>query len=441
MTASNSPFVLLPELLAENLDSAFCITAQGKISRRELLTQALSLSKKLPEKDFAVNLCQDRYLFIVAFLAVLLRGQISLLPPNQSSRTIQGLLSAYPQSYCLVDGDVDNPQACFAVSTDAGFENPETFPLIDVDRIVSISFTSGSTGEPKPVAKTWREFQRAAELALAQFELAGETLTLISTAVPQHMYGLETSFFWPLFSRLALYDSRPFYPEDVRRSLQAAAGSCVLVATPTHLKACVQSEVNWPIIAKILSSTAPMPYALAVAIENKLQAPLYELFGSTETLSFASRRTVISEQWRPYQGMRLQEEDGKFAVQGGHLRQPVALDDTFLIDAQHCFKVLGRSADLIKIAGKRASLTELNRLLNAIEGIDDGVFFECRAERLAVLVVSELSKKTIVAELKQAVDAVFLPRNVFRVAKLPRNGMGKIIKAELDQLIRGLHIV
>jgi acyl-CoA synthetase (AMP-forming)/AMP-acid ligase II len=45
------------------------------------------------------------------------------------------------------------------------------FPLIDLDRTLSISFTSGSTGKPKAIKKTWREFQVSAQLALQRFKL------------------------------------------------------------------------------------------------------------------------------------------------------------------------------------------------------------------------------------------------------------------------------
>jgi len=57
---------------------------------------------------------------------------------------------------------------------------------------------------------------------------------------------------------------------------------------------------------------------------------------------------------------------------------------------------------------------------------------------LAAFVVSNASKKEIIANLKHSVDAAFLPRNLYYLTKLPRNETGKIIQAELVKLIQGL---
>jgi acyl-coenzyme A synthetase/AMP-(fatty) acid ligase len=128
-------------------------------------------------------------------------------------------------------------------------------------------------------------------------------------------------------------------------------------------------------------------------------------------------------------------------ISGGHILNPVKLDDRFLLHDDQSFSVLGRSDDLIKIAGKRASLAELNLILNHIDGIDDGLFFHFRNERLSAIVVSNLPKKTILTELKQSIDAVFLPRMIYYVPSVPRNRMGKINQTELQDMIQGLSIV
>jgi acyl-coenzyme A synthetase/AMP-(fatty) acid ligase len=456
LTKSKPTHVFLPELLRENLDTVFCITAKARITRRELLAHALALSKKLPDKAYAINFCQNRYLFIVAYLAVLFRNQISLLPPNQSPRTISDLLAGYVDCYCLTDVSEDRSeyaittatgsaplkeQDIFLVSNEIIDADNGALPIIDGERTISISFTSGSTGKPKAIEKNWREFQAGAELALKQFNLNGQTATLVSTVPAQHMYGLETSLFWPLLSGLSIHESRPFYPEDINNCLRSLQNPGILVSTPAHLKACTKVESAWPDIEKLLSSTAPMSLSLAQQAEATFNAPLYELFGSTETLSFASRRAVKAQHWQTYAGVCLSAHGDSFVVDGGHLPNPVSLDDRFLLHDERSFSILGRSEDLIKIAGKRASLAELNLILNNIDGIGDGLFVQFKNERLSALVVSELPKKVILAELKKSVDAVFLPRIIHYVAELPRNETGKINKSALTALFQGLSIV
>ena len=407
------------------------------MSRADLLAHAIALSEKLPEKNYAINLCQDRYLFIVSYLAVCIRKQISLLPANQAPKTLQDLQENYPESYILSDNKAD---AGVVITYDLLTKSTQPFPLIDIDRPLSISFTSGSTGKPKAIQKTWRGFQISAELALQRFKLQDQEITLVSTVPMQHMYGLETSLFWVLFSQMTLHNSRPFYPEDIRNTLNSLTTQKVLVSTPRHLNSCSQTQGEWSNIKFLLSSTAPMDKVLAKQIEQNMQAPVFELFGSTETLSFASRRVTITEQWQPYATIQLKKIQQQFVLQGGHIAKAQVLDDNFSIDNEGLFTLLGRCTDLVKIAGKRASLYDLNYHLTAINGIEDGVFFPGKNERLSALVVSQLPRQTILQHLKQSIDEVFMPRVIYSVAAVPRNTMGKIIKSELEQLIRACQL-
>lgn len=71
-----------------------------------------------------------------------------------------------------------------------------------------------------------------------------------------------------------------------------------------------------------------------------------------------------------------------------HLRQHV-----LALRGDRTFRLLGRDHDLVKIAGKRASLTDLNTRLNSIPGVLDGAFVipaedGREVQRLAVVVVA-----------------------------------------------------
>ncbi len=140
--------------------------------------------------------------------------------------------------------------------------------------------------------------------------------------------------------------------------------------------------------------------------------------------------------------MRLEGDGDRTIVDGGHVPQPTQLADVLeVLDAQH-FRLLGRSNDLVNIAGKRSSIGHLNYHLNAIDGVVDGAFWmpperagDAEVVRLVAFVVApQLSDGAIVAALRQRVDAAFLPRRIVQVASLPRDPTGKLPAERLAAL-------
>ena len=159
----------------------------------------------------------------------------------------------------------------------------------------------------------------------------------------------------------------------------------------------------------------------------------------------ASRRTVDGELWCFYDGIRSEEKNGVVYVSASHLPDPVPLNDFIEMQSDSSFKLLGRHADLINIAGNRASLSDLTLKLNAIEGVRDGVFVmpdsqagEDTARVAALVVAPDLSKKKILSMLAEHVSPVFLPRPLYQVDSLPRNAMGKLPREALLQLLEQL---
>jgi len=98
----------VPLLRLHQPDSVFAIQNGNAITARRFLADVLSLAEMLPEHPFVLNLCADRYRFVVVFSAAMLRGQITLLPPNQTPDLIRRLKQRYPGLYCLADGQGKN---------------------------------------------------------------------------------------------------------------------------------------------------------------------------------------------------------------------------------------------------------------------------------------------------------------------------------------------
>ena len=154
----------------------------------------------------------------------------------------------------------------------------------------------------------------------------------------------------------------------------------MLVTTPVHLRALVESGVALPPLAAILSATAPMPIELARAAEQRFGAPVLEVFGSTETCVFASRRPTTDEDWTLYDGVTLHPQpDGTVVTRPSSGAGDAGRYRLLSPDDGRNFRLRGRHADMLEIAGKRASLGDLTRRLLAIPGVRDGVVLQLDA--------------------------------------------------------------
>jgi acyl-coenzyme A synthetase/AMP-(fatty) acid ligase len=388
---------------------------------------------------------------MIAFAAAMIRGQTTLLPSGRATKLVEELAEDYAGSYCVVDAPtqvkgVDRHVLSLDESESRASGCQEAVPEISADLIAAIVFTSGSTGRPKPHPKRWGDLVIGLRLARKRFGFQSSKHEMIlATIPPQHMYGLEVSVVLPLVAGLSVHAGSTFFPEDIRRVLSASPKLRTIFTTPTHLRACVESDLEWPRLSRIVSATAPLSVELAARAEELFSCHVLEIYGCTEAGSMATRRTVDGDLWQFYDGVTCHEHEGLVYVSAGHLPDPVPLNDFIEIHSDSRFRLLGRHADLVNIAGNRASLSDLNIKLNAIEGVRDGIFVVPPSQadtdvwRVTALVVApDLEKKEILAALAERINPVFLPRPLYKVDSLPRNAMGKLPREALSRLLEQL---
>jgi acyl-coenzyme A synthetase/AMP-(fatty) acid ligase len=421
-------------------------TAPLAVSHRAFLAQAAALARALPHAPYLLNLCSDRYAFALAFAAGLIRGAVSLFPPNRLAATIEDIARDYPGARCVTDTPVPGlALPCFTldaavIASDPTPAEAPAMPMIPAERESFIAFTSGSTGRPRPHPKHWGDLVGCARAAARRFGF-GPALGFVATVPPQHMYGLELSILVPFVTGAQVAASRPFFPDDIRAALAMMPPPRALVTTPVHLRACLDADLDWPALDLVISATAPLPTALATAVETALATRVCEIYGSTETGSIASRTTSIDPLWRWYDGVHPAGDGDDVRIRADFVHGTVPLADVLERTADGGFRLLGRAADMVKVGGKRASLADLNLKLNAVEGVQDGVFVTPdpdaeRVTRLAAVVVAPgLDRQAIIAALAGHIDPVFYPRQVALVEQLPRNEAGKLTRAALLEVL------
>jgi acyl-coenzyme A synthetase/AMP-(fatty) acid ligase len=406
---------------------------ERNVTVARFVAEVQALAHALPPATHVMNLCTGRYSFALGFAAALLRGQTSLLASDRSPDALRALSARFPGAYALTDAGDPLPVPAVTVSASScAAPSGSAMPAIPGEQAAAIVFTSGSTGMPVAHGKTWLALAERSRDAGAAFGLVASTpVTIVGTVPPQHMYGFEATVLLPLHAPAATWCGPAFYPADIRAALEAASAPRLLVTTPLQLRALLASA-SMPAIARVISATAPLDPAMAQTAERQWDTIVSEIFGATEVGSIAFRRTTEGETWTSYSRVRLSGVADGLLVEAPGMSATV-LDDAVDLLPGGGFRLLGRRSDVVKLGGRRASLSGLNRALAAVEGVEDGAFLpppaddhHAGARMTAFVVAPGRGGDAILAALRDRIDPVFLPRRIVHVDRLPRNELGKL---------------
>jgi acyl-coenzyme A synthetase/AMP-(fatty) acid ligase len=428
---------LFSNLSSENyLDSGFAFF-QGKIiSRTTFLKHVTALAQDLPQSEKIINLCEDRYLFSVVFIASMVTNKICLLPSSQVDSEINNLKEEY--DHCISVYDQDISLEALDLYNAKNIESPR----LKLNQIACIVFTSGSTGKPKANEKTWGSLLASAQLVASSLGLDdGKRHNIVATVPAQHMFGFEMSIMLPMVSTILVHSGKPFFPQEVCHAMSELSGKSILITTPIHLKACVAADIKWPEIEFVLSATSTLESNLAIEAESKLKTNVKEIYGCSEAGAIASREVSKSEFWDLLPGYEIKQKNSGYELVISKLQMIVGLHDNFEFNDKGQFLLLGRESDMIKVAGKRGSLGDLKNKICSITGVDDAVFFmpdfNIGRGRLAALVISsDIGEHEIVASLSKRIDPVFLPRPLIKVSTIPYDSIGKISRNKLIEIYK-----
>ncbi|TVQ29164.1 MAG: acyl-CoA synthetase [Wenzhouxiangella sp.] len=430
-------------LMTRSLNEPVALHLGQPVSAAQFIGQAQTLAGAMPGDGAIVNLCQDRYAFGLALAAALLAGRTTLLPANRLPATIDDLLRDHPDSMVISDHFIEGlGHRQLDISAMPDCRDPaDQVPRIPADLLAVIVFTSGSTGPASRVLKPWRTLHDSGLINAAEYGPGPELTHLVATVPPQHMWGLETTVLMPWFAPVVIVSGQPFFAADILALISELPRPRALVSTPVHLRNLVECPQPLVPIDRIYSATAPLSQSLARQLESDCPGRLTEVYGCSEAGCLARREPVREQAWRLFQAFTLVRIGPRFRVEAAHLPEAVTLLDRLELHGDGRFQLIGRDSDLVNVAGKRASLSDLTQTLLDIDGVLDGIIFQPpesddgRVARLAALVVAPgLKASELRRALARRIDPAFMPRPLRLVESLPRAESGKLPRQSLVSL-------
>ena len=278
-----------------------------------------------------------------------------------------------------------------ALVKDASFEGGDA--VRDVSRAARdpslVFFTSGSTGFPKRVVKNLSRIDT--EARTLERVWGGEAAHVIATVSHQHIYGLLFRIAWPLISGRTSDDEAATYWEDLEGRFVGAT----LVASPAHLtRLPPRTDLFHPAPKLIFSSGQLLPTTAAQACIAAFGLAVTEVLGSTETGGIAWRRqTEPDAPWTPFPGVTITQDDGALIVRSPNLQDdaPMHTGDVIALHEDGRFNLKPRGDRVVKIEGKRVSLTRVEEALVALPEVNLAVALTLPARGDALAAVAELS--------------------------------------------------
>lgn len=443
------------------------LVAVGEAGARtagELMRDARAVAARLPAPapgSEVLVVCGDRYHLAVTTLAAWLRGHAVALPPNAQPAAVRELAGRPSVVALLHDSDLADAQDVRAwveghVSGDMA--DPTWPEALAADRRLAVVYTSGSTGDHQPCAKTAAQLLGEAQALAATFALrAGEVA--LATVPPYHLYGLLFGILAPLAAGAAFARETPLHAETVARAARQV-GATVLVSTPAHLRGLtVLTRGDLPPLSRVFSSGAPLPRATADELLAKLGLQVTEVYGSSETGGIGWRRheDVLKDMfpepaWTPLPGVTVEvAAEGRLLLRSPFLAPdapvPYPCEDRVEVEARGGFHLRGRLDGVVKIAGKRVAVAEVEQRLLALPAVADAAVVAVESpgarghELVAAVVAREAGRDAgeLVAELRRALlpwfDPVVVPRRIKVVPALPREPSGKLTRRKLHALL------
>ena len=309
-----------------------------------------------------------------------------------------------------------------------------------------VKLTSGSTGRPRALAFTDAQMLADGRQVCASMGITADDINF--AVIPfGHSYGLGNLVMPLLAQGTAIVCASVPLPQALAADV-ARWNPTVFPAVPALLRALTEADVTGSTLASlrtVISAGMPLSPEIARAFAQKFNLRPHSFYGSSETGGITYDRTgeatlIGRSVGTPIEGVTLTPtRGGRFrvtsaAVQG---RGSFSPSDRATFNEHGELVLQGRAGRLVKIAGRRLNLGDLERALRTIPGVNDAfvALHPQNVDELAAVLATSIDAAALRVLLRRELAAWKVPRRVVVVPEFPLTARGKTDARALQALL------
>jgi len=322
--------------------------------------------------------------------------------------------------------------------------NQKQKTIFDREDFTFMYYTSGSTGMPTGALKTLDNI--ISEVESVTKLLQSYSINKVIVTVPFiHLYGTLFGLMYPLLNEIDIVFKEHFLPHDL---LSIADPHTMVVTTPLYIKALnTLTEAKDLSQTLFVSSTAPLDEKSICSFNEKFSADIMQIYGSTETGGIAYKINT-NPLWKPFTQVDIytnqaQELEVKSPFVSRKLYANSFIDTKgkiktfdYIEEEKGGFTLIGRSAKIFKLAGKRYSTVHIEHILESISDIHRALVFvvlkkdSLRGECLDITLESSktFTKREIKKLLQDNLSNLKFAIELHHVDKIVVNQLGKKLR-------------
>lgn len=416
----------------------------------DVFALANGLKKTLSRYDAEPNLClctTNKAVTAACILASLAGTCKLILPYSFSAHAMKEMREVTGFNLAIADHPEEMPPGVEAITPlPAVNGNIHSALLRDPDQPFLSLFTGGSTGKPKAWSKSPRNLLAEAFYLKEKFSLSEKDL-FVATVPPYHIYGLLFSVLVPFVAKARILPDIYTFPQEIISTLNKHKAS-VLISVPIHYRVLKVDNLSVPSLRLAFSSAGALDRSDALYFYKKTGLGITEIYGSTETGGIASRN--ISEQtdnWTAFNVVPWTVKENRLCVKSDFTSPEMERDsDGFCLTGDEAigreenrFFLLGRADGVVKIAGKRVDLLDVQNKIKTLPTVSDAFVLALptdtgRESMIAAVVACDLTESHLKKLLMDMLEPYAVPRLVKVVSSISRTAAGKIDRRRMERL-------